>query len=441
MASREFIYLDTAPINEALLTPDKKLTEALDYRRQLNLAINCYQAESALANHQANLPSLFQGQNVTVSGLNLALESYLTVLIPLTTIASLDLSQLSPHYQRRKILVPDHFMSPDRNYLEQMLFTSSRTWGTSYGSLGYFLHLGKVTSHYLHPSQIVYQTSLELIKQLKGREFLNDFPNQFEALLSQEDAVSDLQLYQLPVQLLSQIPAVRELIKQLDFYEQWLPQVIAWYLLPLRTNQTRRVPEQGTREAAAVETLEQIAQLCLKNGLDETSFNQLSYQFIHQSIPPVLFGLLDDLMLLRKKAIGQEEGTEAEKLLEPFIQAISLNNPVGLLKATSQSILEDLCPPGGYNLLLLCTAANLLNRAFILTHPTRTIYANYIIAPLKNGFPELMQYLGRIYRLIYLAGYCLKKSNLDHLQLTGVNLITLSAITDNSPIRITDLTK
>ncbi len=440
MAAREFIYLDTAPINEALLHPDKTLTEALDYRRQLNLAINCYQAENALSKQQEHMTKLVKGKNVTTSILNIAIESYLSLLIQMTTIASLDLNELSPHYQRRKLLVENQFISPNSEYLERMLFASTRTWGTSYGSLGYFLHLQENSRHYLHPSQIIHSSVLSLINQSKSADFLRNFPSNFERLISQEDAFTDIQIYQLAAQLLKEIPDVRESIEQLDFYEEWLPKVISWYLKASREGSVRQVPEQGTPDGDAYTLLAKIAQACLMAGLDETSFNSLSYMFVHQSIPPVFFSLMDDLLLLRKKAaLGDIEDTEMKELITGFIKAITINTKVGLLRSTSQSILENVAAPGGYNLLLVSLAATLLNRAFILTHPSKTIYSNYIISPLKNSFPELMQFLGRVYRLLYLAGYCLKKTNLDHLQLTGVNLITLSLIEDNTPLRITDL--
>lgn len=440
MAAREFIYLDTAPINEALLRPDKTLTEALDYRRQLNLAINCYQAENALSKQQEYMNNLVKGKNVTTSILNIAIESYLSLLIQASTIVSLDLGELSPHYQRRKLLVGNQFLSPNSEYLEKMLFASTRTWGTSYGSLGYFLHLAENSRHYLHPSQIAHFSVLSLINESKSADFLGSFPSDFERLISQDDAFTDIQIYQLASQLLKKIPEVRESISQLDFYEGWLPKVISWHLKASREGTVRQVPVKGTPDSEAYSLLTKVAQTCLMAGLDETSFSSLSYMFVHQSIPPVFFSLMDDLLLLRKKAsLGDIEDVEMRELITAFVKTITLNTKVGLLRSTSQSILESVAAPGGYNLLLVSLATTLLNRAFILTHPSKTIYSNYIISPLKNSFPELMQFLGRVYRLLYLAGYCLKKTNLDHLQLTGVNLITLSLIKDNTPLRITDL--
>ncbi len=446
MAAPEFFYLDTVPINETLLEPNKALEQALDYRRQLNLAINCVQAENSLTNQYKLFRSVLENDSeLTVLDLNKVLESYLNLLIAIPSISTLDKGALSSHYQRRKLLVADQFLVPDSTYLEELLFTSVRTWGTSYGSLGYTLHLDQNREHYLHPSQIVDLAVNGVFKRMQHNESLGKFGSDFLETYTDDDPYTDLAIYKTQVQLF-ELPEIRDAITQLDFYEQWLPQVINWYLKPYREGEPlRQVPEKGTPQDEAIKTLIAVATTCLDMGFDDGSFSNLIYNFAHQSFPPALFGLLDDILLVRKRTGFNPLAstfTDEEKLLTPFINVITINNQLGNLRAVSYSLLSDLCAPGGYNLLLVSIAATLINRAYILTHPTNTSFTDVTIFPLKTGLTPLLEFIGRIFRLIYLAGYTLLKSNLPHLQIAGSNLVEFSALdTSGNITAINDLTQ
>lgn len=445
MASAKFLYLDSTPIDEALLVPNKELGQAIDYRRQLNLAINCVQAENTLANQYKLLRGVLENNSeLTVMDLNKVLESFLNLLIPISTITTLDQSALTSHYQRRKLVVPGHFLAPDSNYLEEILLTSVRTWGTAYGSLGYNLHQDQVREHYLHPSQIIDLAVAGAFKRMHSSELLGQFADRFLSLVDMDDAGADLQIYKTQTDFL-EIPAIREIAIQLEFYSQWLPQVLDWYLKPHRDGKPLRVEPQGsTPQDEAIRVLISIATTCLNLGLDDTSFENLLYLFVHQSIPPVFFTLTDELLLLRKKNTFNPLSstfTEEEKLLTPFVNAITLNSKMGALRGVSYQLLSDLCAPGGYNLLLVSVAATLLNRAYILTHPTNTSLKDVTIFPLKTGLQPVLELLGRTFRLIYLAGYSLLKSDLPHLQTVGSNLVEFSSLESSSIDLITDLTQ
>ncbi len=428
MATTEFLSLDTTGIEGGLLQADQPLAKVLDYRKQLNLALNNLGAESRLANYQGQLKKLLPNQEeIRISDLNKVLESYLCTLLSTSTIGSLDGKNLSSHFCRRKLLVAGHFQGATSDFLDTLVFTNQKTWGTSYGTLGYQLNRLSKLEHYLSPSEIVELTSrsyfgLESIFQTLGLRL--------QTLMNQDSLDADYLLYQTSIELVN-LESFKQVNKQFQFYQSWLPKVIEFYLSPLRSGTP--LQSQTLNQKSAQETLSQIAQYCLRLGIE--TIPNLTYELMHQTLAPAFFSFLDELSALRASSLYDltNAGTSLEELLVIELLTEIPSNTQSNIRTLNYQILKEL-GPGGFNLFLVTLASVLLNRAYILSHPTQTIYKDYLIYPIQINLPELLLLIGRLYKLLYYAGYLLLKSNLEHLQGLGKNLIVLTGLDSPSPI-------
>jgi hypothetical protein len=97
----------------------------------------------------------------------------------------------------------------------------------------------------------------------------------------------------------------------------------------------------------------------------------------------------------------------------------------------SNIILETFAPPGGYALFLVALAAQLINRAYIIS------YKN--INSTENVF--LTDAYKRVHRLLGYAGILLIKTSLPHAQLMGMNILKTFKLflTDVDPNNLLDI--
>jgi hypothetical protein len=283
--------------------------------------------------------------------------------------------------------------------------------------------------HYASPSQLVRLAFVELIKGLE----LEAFSNNLLTLLNSDKEVDDYKIYESSFNLLKELDLIK-VINQLTFYEQWVKKVIAWYSFS-RVN-------DYTKDSSAYKSfnfLLNIVRDITKQGLYLKSFSNLSYKFVHQDMDLLI---LDSIQFIINQRRLQEfeittDVTQEEKLVKELFTQLKVKDTISLVTEKSYSWLS-VNLSGGINLWLNALAAELINRAYILTHSTKTIYSNQSIYIVEKK-EDYLNFLSRINKLLFYAGYCLKKTNLNHLQLLGSNLRTLSCLDEFTNLEEYDL--
>jgi hypothetical protein len=415
------LNLDQLPINP-IEDPN-----SIDYKNQLNLAFNTTQALSNISNYLTTLNSSIKQRPNTVKTLNLVLESYLYLLLTTTTISNLDNSKLSFFYSRKKTIDLNYFQPIDSTYLENLNYTNYKVWGSNYGSLGYYLYLFQSNLHFAHPSKLVRLSVEELVKRLE----LPDFSTKLLSFIRSDKLVDDYKLYQISSSLIRELDLVK-VINQLTFYEEWIQQLLIWYSGVNIVNPYK----EDSSAYKAFSLLVEMSQSVVKLGLYLESFSNLPYKFLHQEIDLLILDAIQSIVNLRKQKQFEitTNLTEEEVLLNKLFTKIRVNNTAEFITAESYRILS-INLVGGLNQWLVAIAAELINRAYILTY-SQFIDSN--LYPLANN-EELISLIDRVYKLIFYAGYCLKKTNLNHLQLIGSNLRILSQLDEDNELVEFDL--
>lgn len=422
MAFRQ-LNLDSLPI-DSLVDID-----SVDYKYQLNLALNSTQALYNIDNTLSKLSKTIDLEPNTVETLNTTLETYLYLLLTTSTISNLDNSKLTSYFCKKKKIDSSYFQTINSDYLEKLQFTNYKVWGSNYGTLGYYLYLNQSSLHYASPSQLVRLAFVELIKRLE----LEAFSNNLLTLLNSDKEVDDYKIYESSFNLLKELDLIK-VVNQLTFYEQWVKKVIVWY-------SSSRV-NSYTKDGSAYKSfnfLLNIVREITKQGLYLKSFSNLPYKFIHQDIDLLV---LDSIQFIITQRRLQEfeittDVTQEEKLVKELFTQLKVKDTISLVTEKSYSWLS-VNLSGGINLWLTALAAELVNRAYILTHYTKTSYTKqsiYIVEK-EEGY---LKFLSRVNKLLFYAGYCLKKTNLNHLQLLGSNLRTLSGLEESTNLEEYDL--
>jgi len=249
--------------------------------------------------------------------------------------------------------------------------------------------------------------------------------------LLSDDLEADLTLYQYSVESLTLYSQTMTTLKSLGAFSQnlflWIRSQTAEGSFPTR-------PSTGAIQSG-YDYLIQIAKVFLNYGFDDTLALDLDYQFVHQSLPPILPEIWERLIFLRKTPlyIPEPNGGVIDQLVKEFLEAIPLTSKEEDLQVQQFKLLGSLPSPGGYNQLLILLAISLINRAYILLYNYRQpslVYQTF--RPTE---------VNRDLNLIYLSGYLLKKSNLLHWIILGSNLITLAQRTDDTPATVKTLLK
>jgi hypothetical protein len=429
-------YLDELPIEDTYIYNQDNTSNALLFKGYLNLSFNCINTISRFSELQELQSREIDAQDeASLYSLLLSLESYMVTLLTIPTIGSMDRRKLSPHYCRRKIGVSSLKILPTDDYVNELMFSNFKTWVGTYGTLSYYQVFKETLEEYQSTSQLIDVNIRSLIdltvQPLREREDTQQIVNIYDQFIehtTKDSIESDTAIYRFHSDLVSRVNIIRTSYKRLQFLQSWLPKVISWYLQPYSETDLPILPLVPETENSryAYDTLKDIACLCLSNGIDHDSLVNLGWDFIHQSICPILYKVEEELVDIRKRTsyIAGAPSGSIDILLEELVLNISLNDRAGLLREASQLLLETYPNPSGLNMALLISAASLLNRAYILvhTHISNNRSTDQTLVPTDE--------LGRIFRLIYLASRLLKKSNLEHMINTADNLALLSGIED-----------
>jgi len=405
-------------------------SNSIEYKNQLNLAFNTTQALNNISDYLTTLNSNIQQRPNTVKTLNLVIESYLYILLTTTTISNLDNSKLSSFYSKKKTADPNYFQPINSTYLENLNYTNYKVWGTNYGSLGYYLYLFQSNLHFAHPSKLIRLSIEELVKKLE----LPDFSTKVLSFIRSNKLADDYNLYQMSSSLIRELDLVKA-INQLTFYEEWIQELLVWYSGVSQVNIINPYKE-NTSAYKSFSLLVEMSQSVVRLGLFLESFNNLPYKFLHQEIDLLVLDSIQAIVNLRKQKQFEitTNITQEENLLNKLFTKIRVNNTSEFITAESYRLLS-INLVGGLNQWLVAIAAELVNRAYILTYSQ---FADSNLYPLDNN-EELINLMDRVYKLIFYAGYCLKKTNLNHLQLIGSNLRILSQLDEDNKLVEFDL--
>ena len=428
MDSREFKHLEGIPLDEDNLVLGEDPEVNIKSKACINLGfitLNSITRFNEL--NKINRKNLATSPN-SFEFLTKILEQFLITSINLTTISDLQNTQITEHYRRRLITVSNSKILPDLNYCQNLMYSKFKPWSSTYGALGYYNILAEDFEEYYTPSEIIYysskealdfsrQTALEQLAITKDNNYrlLASVYTDIYKILDEDSETSDDKLYSFSSTIITRLPLLALIYRDLEFYSKWLPKVYDWYL---NNRSFVKIENPSFNEERASNTLIDIIEIILNNVLDKDSFTNLGSKFIRQTIDGNLFDVFDELSFVRRSSsyikIDKVNYTIEEELINEFFEVININTGTYQYRDGSYLILSSFIPPGGYTMLLNLIGCNLLNRAYILAY--REINSGANIA-------DTLIYR-RILRLVGLAGICFTKTNVTHLVNNGLNLMS-----------------
>lgn len=289
------------------------------YQRELAAVFNTIHSQERLV----NIMSMENGVDGTL----------LSLLCTLLGISVINTPDRSKHYSYYLQVRGSRKALPSTDLLDR-LNSYEQVWGFPYGSLGYPMYYYPTT--YMHPSRMVHTC---IKHYLRGGSM-------------------DIDTYMQPI---------REVLGNLQVLSDNLPLVADWYL-----TQGISYSCTGDMEEKAYTTLSSLAKVWLRSGLCPISNSDV----LHLTFPPQWRALYEELIYVRRASewvpsastgtspvVQGTYATRVEQLLLPLMSISPIADPQGLRNATSYIL--GICAPGGWDLLLVVLAAQLINEAYI----------------------------------------------------------------------------
>lgn len=446
MAS-EFKHLEFLPLDEENLVINEDPESNLRSKSCLNLGFVGLNTLSRFKNISKINARTQQGTSSFLD-LSYSLESVLMSVLSIETITNPQHTDITEHYRRRQLSISSNKILPSFGYCQNLTFTGFKPWAGLYGTLGYYINLLEDYEEYYTPSELIYYSSKSLLSYSKGVAYnsyvgqanidfllLSEFYQQAIEEIEREEFLADKKIYDLSKNIILASPLVKEVHAELRFYTDWLQRVLEWFNDLQRQNKDITIKEVvNSNEEIAKNLLLKVVYSLFENGFNESFKENIAAKFIKQTIPTNLYTLLSSLGQIRKTStyvIEERATSNTENLVKEFHASITqFRNTYDYNKA-SNIILESFAPPGGYALFQVLIAAQLLNRAYILSYRNIKRSDNIFLSD---------EYL-RITKLIGYAGILLIKTSVPHIQLLGVNILKTYRIylTDIDPNNLLDL--
>lgn len=433
MDKSEFKHLESIPLDEKNLLLGDSPSSNIKSKACLHLgfvALNSLVRHSALQN--INKSRITSSSATNFELITSTLEQFLITSLNLSTISNLQNNKITEHYKRRCITISNLKILPDENYCENLLFSKFKPWGGVYGSLGYYNVLAEDFEEYYTPSELVYYSSkeaLSLYRQNALNQLSISSDNNYRLMasvytdlyktLDEDTEEADNKLYSFSSTVITRVPQLALVYRELDFYSKWLPKVYLWYQNKALPNNLKKIEEPRLNKERALNTLLDIAEVLIDNLLDETSFINLASKLIRQTIGNNIFDIFDSINYIRQSTaylkLDSTTYDEEELLLNELLDVLTTKNFNYNYRDASYLILSSLAPPSGYAMLLNLIGCNLLNRAYILAY--KELELGMSIANSVN--------YNRIIRLIGLSSICFTKTNIKHIVNNGLNLMSV----------------
>lgn len=444
MATSNFKHLEFLPLDEDNLVIGGNPESNIKSKSCINLGFIAVNSLSRLKNI-ITINQNSAGAYDNFLDFTYAIESSLATLLSMNAISNPQNTEITEHYKKYQISIATGKILPSFSYCQNLVYSGFKTWGGLYGTIQYYMNLREAYEEYLSVSEVAYLATLELFKysqnvtyssylNTKDRNYLvaSNLLTDLITTIEDDSTISDRNIYNFSKFMVTAIPIVSEIYRELNFYSEWLEEVLMYMSSKLKIfNQPK-----NNREAA-LNTLTRVVQEVRGLGISVDSLNTIGSKFIRQTLPYNIFDMCQKLIDVRKSStfIEVEEGlpgvTEEELLCNRFHQVISINRaPLDYINA-GNVILTSYAPPGGYSLTLLGLAIILINRAYIVS------YANVGRNIELANSPEYR----RSVKLIGYAGILLIKTGLPHLQAYGVSLLRTFRlnITNIDPTNLLDV--
>lgn len=427
MATSNFKHLEFLPLDEENLVLSSNPESNIKSKSCINLGFIAVNSISRIKNIiQINKDSATAYESFL--DFTYAIESALATLLALNSISNPQNTEVTEHYKKYQVSVAAGKILPSFSYCQNLIYSGFKTWGGLYGTVQYYMNLREAYEEYLSISEVAYFSVLELFRFSQNIAYsnylnLNDrnylvASNLLTDLISsiEDDSVeSDRNIYNFSKFMVTAVPIISDIYRELRFYTEWLPNVLQ-YMTSSRLNIFNQ--PKNNREAA-INTLTKVVQELRGLGISVDNLRNIDSSFIRQTLSYNIFDMCQKLIDVRKSStfIEVEESlagvTEEELLCNSFHQVISINRaPLDYINA-GNVILTSYAPPGGYAFALLALAVILLNRAYIVS------YANVSRGATLENSPEYR----RSIKLIGYSGILLIKTGLPHLQAYGVSLL------------------
>lgn len=404
-----FKTLDYLPIDESILDSDIRSDPelALTAKRQMAFAHHCLQCEARLENLTSLSLSSLRSSNEERESIHFFTILLISRLLSISAIHDEGIE--TPAYKRYKAAIGKDKRLPSPERLRAISYGISLSWGTMYGSLGYYLHFGNPI-HYASPSQLARAASTAYLSILGSN--LLDTPTEdviysLLQLLEDPSLEADWGIYSSISFLLDTLDSVDRAFNYLHFMQSWLPSLISWFAGDF--NSALPIPTLPTKQdARAYETLCRLGKLLIAYGYDYST--PLSFEYIHQLLPDSWGALYSDILIALKQtaydmSLPIEVGSLADKLLVPALKVIPPTADPDGFRYGTQTLIESL-GVGGFDMFCIAIAIELINRCHILTVPSR-----YDTEDLKRP-------LG----LLHLSSLVLKRSSLQSIRALGIQI-------------------
>jgi hypothetical protein len=403
--------------------PEKIPVDKLEFtqREYTSVPVVIKHAQKRIHDRFRNISTLFanRGNQSTLRFFNFLLEEYLYLLTFTPTIAELTLDKLSPHYIKYKSVSSEPIKLLSDDLIQSFVYLNNKVWLGGYGSLVYELALLGRTYRYIQPSELSYKSVISVLESKMSK-----YPKLIGDILSHSNNITeqgDRGLYTVITELISYLP-INKLADILEILNSWLTGVFEWYLAnkDLIINNKKLTPNQ--------QFLADTVKLVSKYGLDVENFStdRVKGRLLHQSIGITEYELYEEIISLKNTysgvvnidySITDEEQTLIMYLFDKLPRSIE---PY-FFRRQSEEYLMDFFPPGGYNTLLVLIASLLINRAYSLSHESRTQFSSLLF----YGVSDIVVYedlKARLIKLILMAADLLKSTNLATFQAFGKNL-------------------
>lgn len=402
--------IDSLPIDPLIINNAQDSLETLrTYQDQLNLVFEVDRAGTRYLDLQDFiLRSIPSAKPIRLLGL--VIESHIISLLTTNTIIDNRLRNLRPHYAMRlRYGLSKDLPTPEYNRLLNL--GRQRVWGAEYGTMAYSLHLTNTIEHYLNTSEIEDISS----NYLATRSNVGTWAPVITSLINVRRSPRvqhHLSIYDIPIDLIKNLPDVRQVRTLLVNMRALMNTLLPWYEDDIRIDDTNR-------------HLVDLARACHRYQLTVKDFISIENRFIHME--DCRIALLYPHILRARRSIDSIVGTGVVQALNKLlIEGIRPDLDDGLIDNLIASMLNDLYPPGGYNLLLISVAATLLNRALsrlVSLGPSIDIELDERTSSLVTDLYD--EVLG----LLAMAGLTLYRSNIQEVEIMGLNLITISGKT------------
>lgn len=390
--------------------------------------------------------SLQPGQSTGFKELNGLIESLMVWLIntPYIYTSSNNIESLTPHftnYLSRGSLVDTLVPYSIASLIQD---GSTYTWGGFFGTLGFELYLNRTQEHYLSTSQLAHTIAVSTLKRLNqtGLSPIKNITTPLIQNLTNGDIEIDVSIYRFSTDVIQAIPNL--------FVSTQLVESL------IRLNELIRLELVMNVEEEYLGMYHDLYIILVNDPMPNYfSGSNLYHRDFGESIIK-LSNKVSEWSMKYKELLNQTKHNELITLSNNITQAFNQSGNINPIKDYETNLMA-LPLPGGLNELIGLASLALLNRAYIISHPSKlpdlflqpfsasnTNYDSLVFGGSSfidqvKAREEQEGLFSRVLSLLYLAGRLLRKSNVRDYILMGNNLSYISGWRDTDPTNITAL--